>query len=223
MSTELLPYNQTETNIIENAEKFSKYLSSEAVNPIRPSLTIIPNALKDILNYLIERRVLKEEDKKFDTKTKLANKSLELQERNSRRKYNLEINKVQEEAGIAIREIEQQEIIALKKIKSEERTELAKINTDYNLARIQQDNEMKMFLKGLKESGRRFDKCMQEKIKFQEELSQIISLITNKMVKGRVSKEEYTILNQAITMKKEALANQFDMSEILVKIFGEGL
>lgn len=56
------------TEIVENASRFTEFLSSETVAPVRKSITIIPNIVADILDVALQHKTLEIQDNQFKQK-----------------------------------------------------------------------------------------------------------------------------------------------------------
>lgn len=229
MSEEVTTFDSMQSNIIENAEKFSEFLSSEPIRSIQPKITIIPNLLNDILNYAIECKKVKSDNNRIRSQTELANKYLDLQERNSQRYYAAEIEKSHMNAEVKIQEIEYQTQVKLADIKADEHKQLeqirsnehiqiTKLKSDYELALKRQNNDMKKFLKTLKESNYRFKCEIKNLSKVQAELGELIKVITIRITQGQATTQDYDLLKQITLLKVQALDKNFDISEGLMSI-----
>lgn len=132
------------------------------------------------------------------------------------------IAKIEHRKELKVIQIESEKEIQCQKIKSKERTKLAEIRSKYELTRQKQINEKEMFQRVLKESNKRYKRKMKNAEKVQSELSALIKVLTDKMVKGTLSDYEYKLLNQFSTLKIQALEKSFDISEALLNMFVEG-
>ena len=230
MDNQLEVYPSISNEIVDNASHFTEFLSSDTVDPVRNTITVIPNIIKDILDVALENKKLKIRDGQFRRKAELAQRYLEFQDKNAQRKYHIELEKIHAQADAAIAEIEQKrdveldhiestKIRQLQKIESDERIELTKIQSKYELARQKQINERRMFEKALRESNRRYKRQMKNIEKVQSELNALIRAITNKMMNGTVSDYEYRLLEHFSSLKIQALDKSFDISEGFLNMF----
>lgn len=224
MDNQLEIYPSISNEIVDNASHFTEFLSSDTVDPVRNTITVIPNIIKDILDVALENKKLKIQDGQFRRKAELAQRYLEFQDKNAQRKYHIELEKIHAQADAAVAEIEQKhdielahiestKITQLQKIESDEYIELTKIQSKYELARQKQINERKMFEKALRESNKRYKRQMKNIEKVQSELNALIRAITNKMMSGTVSDYEYKLLEHFSSLKIQALNKSFDISE----------
>lgn len=230
MDNQLESYPSVTAEIVDNATHFTEFLSSDTVEPIRKTINIIPNIVKDILDVALENKKLGIQDSQFRRKAELAQHYLEFQDKDAQRKYHIELEKIHTQADTFIAEIAQKRDVEmayiestkrtqLQKIQSDERIELKKIQSKYELKRQKQINEMKKFEKELRDSNKRYEGKMREVEKVQSELNNIIKVITNKMINGTVSDYEYKILVYFSTLKVQALDESFDLSKGILKMF----
>ena len=91
MENQLAISSDMTTEVIDNASRFTEFLSSETVAPVRKSLTLIPNIIADILNVALENEKLKRQDKQFERKAEIIQSYLELQDRNLQRQFQVDI------------------------------------------------------------------------------------------------------------------------------------
>ena len=75
MDNQLEAYSSVSNEIIDNASHFTEFLSSDTVEPVRKTITIIPNIVKDILDVALENKKLKDEIKEIQEKYKLKNEN----------------------------------------------------------------------------------------------------------------------------------------------------
>lgn len=230
MDNQLEIYPSLSNEIVDNASHFTEFLSSDTVDPVRNTITVIPNIIKDILDVALENKKLKIQDSQFRRKAELAQRYLEFQDKNAQRKYHIELEKIHAQSETAIAEIEQKrdvelaniestKITQLQKIESDERIELAKIQSKYELALQKQIYERKMFEKALRESNKRYKRQMKIIEKVQSELNALIRAITNKMINGTASDYEYRLLEQFSSLKIQALDKSFDISKGFLSMF----
>lgn len=233
MDNQLKTYPSVANEIVDNASHFTEFLSSDTVEPVRKTITIIPNIVKDILDVALENKKLKIQDSQFRRKAELAQHYLEVQDKNAQRKYHIELEKIHAQADTVIAEVEQKRDVELahiestkrtqlRKIQSDEHIELTKIQSKYELARQKQINEKEMFEKALKESNKRYKRQMRNAEKVQSELNSLMKVITNKMMNGTVSDYECKLLEHFSNLKIQALDKSFDISEGILKIFVGG-
>lgn len=233
MDNQLEAYSSVTSEIVDNANHFTEFLSSDTVEPVRKTITIIPNIVKDILDVALENKKLKIRDSQFRQKAKLAQQYLEFQDKNAQRKYHIELEKIRIQTDTAIAEIEQKRDIELanieltkrtqlQKMESSERIELQKIQSQYELARQKQIQEKQIFEKALRESNKRYKRQMRNVEKVQSELNSLIKVITNKMMNGTVSDYECKLLEHFSNLKIQALDKSFDLSEELLNMFARG-
>lgn len=230
MDNQLEIYPSISNDIVDNASHFTEFLSSDTVDPVRNTITVIPNIIKDILDVALENKKLKIQDGQFRRKAELAQRYLEFQDKNAQRKYHIELEKIHAQADAAIAEIAQKRDVELaqiestkktqlQKIESDERIELTKIQSKYELARQKQINERKMFEKALQESNKRYKRQMKNIEKVQSELNALIRAITNKMMNGTASDYEHKLLEHFSSLKIQALDKSFDISEGFLNMF----
>ena len=233
MENQLETYPSITNEIVDNASLFTEFLSSDTVEPIRNTITIIPNVVKDILDVALENKKLKIQDSQFRRKAKLAQQYLEFQDKNAQRKYHIEIEKIHAQADTVIAEVMQKRDVELahieltkrtqlQKIQSDERIELTKIQSKYELARQKQINEKEMFEKALRESNKRYKRQMRNVEKVQSELNALMEVITKKIINGTVSDYEYKLLEHFSNLKIQALDKSFNISEGILKMFVGG-
>jgi hypothetical protein len=233
MDNQLESYPSVTNEIVDNASHFTEFLSSDTVEPVRKTITIIPNIVKDILDVALENKKLKIQDSQFRRKAELAQHYLEFQDKNAQRKYHIELEKIHAQADTVIAEVEQKRDVELahiestkrtqlQKIQSDERIELKKIQSKYELARQKQINEKEMFEKALRESNKRYKRQMRNAEKVQSELNSLMKVITNKMINGTVSDYECKLLEHFSNLKIQALDKSFDISEGILKMFVGG-
>lgn len=233
MNNQLEVYPSVTNEIVDNASRFTEFLSSDIVEPVRNKITIIPNIVKDILDVALENKKLKIQDSQFRRKAILAQHYLEFQDKEAQRKYHIELEKIHTQADTVIAEVERKRDIELaniestkrtqlKKIQSDERIELTKIQFKYELARQKQINEKEMFEKVLRESNKRYERQMRNVEKIQSELNDLIKMITHKMINGTLSDYECKLLEQFSYLKIQTLDKSFDISEGLLKMFVGG-
>lgn len=230
MDNQLENYPSITNEIVDNASQFTEFLLSDTVEPVRKTINIIPNVVKDILDVALENKKLKIQDSQFRRKAELAQHCLEFQDRNAQRKYHIELEKIYTQADTVIAEVEQKRDAELVRIESDKRTqiqkiqsnehiELAKIYSKYELARQKQINEKEMFEKALRESNKQFKRQMRNVEKVQSELNSLIKAITDKMISGTVSDYEYRLLEHFSNLKIQALEKSFDISEGILNMF----
>lgn len=233
MDNQLEDYSSVTNEIVDNASQFTDFLTSDAVEPVRNTITIIPNVVKDILDVALENKKLKIQDSQFRRKAELAQHYLEFQDKNAKRKYHIELEKIHAQVDTFIAEVEQKREVELthiestkraqlQKIQSDERIELTKIRSKYELARQKQINEKEMFEKALRESNKRYKRQMRNVEKVQSELNSLMKVITNKMMNGTVSDYECKLLEHFSNLKIQALDKSFDISEGILKMFVGG-
>lgn len=230
MENQLEDYPLISNEIVDNANYFTEFLLSDTVEPVRKTITIIPNIVKDILEVVLENKKLKIQDSQFRRKAELMRHYLEFQDKDAQRKYHIELERIHVQANAVIAEVEQKrdvelayiesaKKIQLQKIQSNEHIELTKIQSTYKLARQKQINEREMFEKALRESNKRYKRQMKNIEKVQSELNSLIKVITNKMINGTVSDYEYKLLESFSNLKIQALDKSFDISEGILKMF----
>ncbi|WP_124100968.1 hypothetical protein [Ruminococcus sp. Marseille-P6503] len=233
MNNQLEAYPSVTNEIVDNASRFTEFLSSDTLEPVRKKITIIPNIVKDILDVALDNKKLKIQDNQFRKKAKLAQHYLECQDKDAQRKYHIELEKIHAQTDTIIAELEQKRNIKLshiestrqtqlQKIQSDESIELTKIQYKYELARQKQINEKKMFEKVLRESNKRYERQMKNVERVQSELSVLIKAIANKMMNGTVSDYECKLLEHFSNLKIQTLDKSFDISEGLLKMFAGG-
>lgn len=221
------------TEIVENANRFTEFLSSETVAPVRKSITIIPNIVADILDVALQHKMLKIQDDQYKQKVELAQRYLEYQDKNARRQFSLEVEKIHTQADTVIAEIKYKsdmelahikcdENTKIQKIKSEECVRIKEIQTQYQLARNRQENEKEMFKAALNESSQRFKKQMKNAEKIQAEFSKLIQVITRKISNGTATEYEYKLLEHLSLLKIQALEKSFNISEGFLDMFIRG-
>ncbi len=232
MDNQLATSSQVTTEIIDNANQFTDFLSSETVTPIRKSISLIPNIIGDILNVALENKKLNIQNAQFKQKAKILHEYLELQDTNLQRQFQLQLEKIHVEAevkiaeekqkcNIKLNEIKVNQKTQLKKIKSDERIRIAEIRSQYELTRQKQERDKELFLKALHASDLRFNKKMKNVEKIQSELSFLIKAIMNKIIHGNASNYEYKLLEQLTELKIRALEKDFDISEGFLDMFME--
>lgn len=147
MENQLETYPSVTSEIVDNASLFTDFLSSDTVEPIRETITIIPNIVKDILDVALENKRLKIKDSQFRRKAELAQHYLEFQDKNAQRKYHIELENIHTQADTVIAEIEQKRDVELAHIESTKRTQLQKIESDerIELKKIQSQYEFLNF------------------------------------------------------------------------------
>ena len=225
MDNQLAMSSEMTTEVIDSAKRFTDFLSSETVSPVRTSITLIPNIVADILNVALENKKLKMQNKQFERKTELARRYLDLHDKNAQYQLQLqletihtraeiEISEIKQRCDVELKQIESNEKIELKKIKSHERVKIAEIETQYKLARQRQERDKFLFLKALHESNLRFNRKMESNEKAQSEFSLLIRMIMNKIVKGVASSYECKLLEKLLELN-------FDISEGFLDIFME--
>lgn len=233
MSNQLETYPSVANEILENAERFKDFLSSETIEPVNKTITIIPNIVKDIIDVVHENKRDEIKNTQFKQKAKLAQHYLELQDKNAQRRYNIELEKIHLQTGISIAEINQKREVKLAAIKAQKRTELqkiqsnehiqlAKIQSEYELARQEQKNEIKKFEKALQTSNKQYKKKMKNEKKILSELNIIINAITNKMMNGTINDNDYKYLITLTTLQIQLLDKTYDISEGFLNIFSGG-
>lgn len=233
MDNQLAMSSDMTTEVIDNANRFTEFLSSETVAPVRKSITLIPNIIADILYVALENKKLKMQDKQFERKAEIARSCLELQDRNLQRQFHVELEKIHMEAetriavetqkcNLKLEEIRSNQKNQLEKIKSDEYIKIAEIKYQYELIRQKQERDKEFFLKKLHESNRQFNRKMKNAEKVQSELSQLIKVITNKIMKGTANNYEYKLLERLSKLKIQTLEKTFDISEGFLDIFMEG-
>ena len=67
----IIPSSQISEEIVSNAIRFTEFLSSENVVPVRNSISIIPNVVADILDVALKHKTLKIQDSQFRRKAEL--------------------------------------------------------------------------------------------------------------------------------------------------------
>ena len=233
MNNELVSSTQIATEIAENATRFTEFLSSNTVAPVRKTITIIPNVIKDILDVTLEHKQLKLQDSQLRHKVELAQKYLVMYNENSKRQTSLELEKIHANSNMTIAEIAQKRDCELAKIETEKEMKLSQIESNehlkkaelqsqYELGKQQLDNQMKMFQMALQESNQRFYTQMKSAEKIQAEFSQLIKVITKKIVKGTATEYEYKALDNLASLKIQALQNNFNISDGFLHMFARG-
>ena len=233
MNTLPVPSTDTSTQIIESASLFTDFLASEAVEPVRKSISIIPNVVADILDTAVKCKTLKLQDKQFKRKADLAQQYLTIQDRHSQRQSQVEIERIHRRSEIDILEIERKHVtdlaeikkngqIAIQQIQLDEQIKKAEIISNYKLSKQKLENEKRMFLAALHESSKRFDRQMRNSEKLQAEFSDLISVIVDKISKGQATQFEYSWLNHLTKLKVQALEKSFDISDGFLNLFIRG-
>lgn len=234
MSTQLSAPTQLSNEIIDNASQFAEFLSSETIAPIRKTITLIPNVIKDIFDVALQHKQLRIQDKNYRRKAELAKKCLELQDIQSQRQYRVELERIRTSSDTAITEIKSNCKSSIAKINAETATKLAQIESDermklteiysqhdLNLKKI--DNERKMFSEALRESNRRYNIQIKNIEKVQFELSQIINAITKKIIAGTATTYEYSLIEFLSSAKIQALDKSFNLSDSFLNMFSGGI
>lgn len=232
MDNQLATLSQVTTEIIDNANQFTDFLSSETVTPIRKSISLIPNIIGDILNVALENKKLNIQNTQFKQKTNIIYDCLELQDKNLQRQFQIQLEKIHVDAeakiaeekqkcNVRLKEIKANEKTQLRKIKSDERIKVAEIRSQYELTRQKQEQNKELFLKALHTSNLRFNRKMKNVEKIQSELSFLIKAIMNKITHGNASNYEYKLLEQLTELKIRALEKDFDISEGFLDMFME--
>lgn len=233
MNNQLISAAQVTEEIAENASRFTEFLASDTVEPVRKTITLIPNVVKDILDIALEHKRLKISDSQFRRKAELAQQYLMLQDKNSQRQYQIELKKINANADIAIAEIkhkrettltqiETDKYTKIRRIQSEERIQIAKIKSDYDKEHRHLDNQLIMFREALKESSRRFQSQIKIAQQVQSELSQLMNVIMDKIAKGIATEYECRLISELSSLKIQALQNTFDISEGFLNMFSGG-
>lgn len=232
MDTQLANQTSIITPVLENAGKFNDFLSSETMEPVRSGLKIIPDIIQDICDFCLENKKLKMYDKQFKIKADLFQQTIELQNANSLRKYelnkeqmrlnanikNADINKARD---ITLAKIEANKQTQISKITSEEKIQLEEIKTKYNLEIKKQNDKYKAFVKILTESNTRFKARIKHLNKIQSDFNDIIKAITQKIINGNASEYEYDLLKHITTLlDKQCSEENFDITVGLINMFG---
>ncbi|MBR3570801.1 MAG: hypothetical protein IKN96_08435 [Oscillibacter sp.] len=231
MGEELIPYSKNDNTVIENATRFQNFLSSDAVSPIRGALSIIPNCVKNALDFALKRKELSIQEKKSKQEFQLSLRQAELQSQENRRQYSLAIERVRMEANAKMAEIDYRRETTLARINEEtrarmqeikayERMKLAEIHAQYEIERQKLDDEQRRFLLALKESNRRFLARMEMTKKAQTELTLLINVLTKKIATNRAKKYDYKLLESLSRMKMKSMNEAFDLSEALMDWLG---
>ena len=226
----LIPYSDLTSTIAENANKFTELLSTNAMQPISQSLSIIPNVIADITNFILEYKKMKIDERTTKEKINLVKLNIALQEHINQKKYSVEIAKINSQTKLAIREsdkqkevrlaeIDKEEHLGLEKIQSDERIRILEIQNQYELSRQRQDNERIKFLEGLKASNDRFYRKIENVEKFQVELNHIIGFIITRISNGYSNSDDYETLRHLTSLKAQSLKDSFDISEGFLKMF----
>ena len=162
----MIPVSSVDNSIIDNAGRFMNFLSSDTVRPIRSTLSIIPSVVSKIMDLALERKRLavQENDSKrkaamfqdyLSTQDRISKRELQykekesirgaaLQDRESQRRYALEIERIRAEADSIMEEINYRRETAaagiqanmqvrLEAIRAGERVRIEEIRLQYEL------------------------------------------------------------------------------------------
>ncbi len=218
------------TEIINNASSFAEFLASDTIAPIRKTITIIPNVIKDILDVGLEHKQLRIQDRNLRRKAELAKQFLELQDINSQRQYRVELERIRATSDVSIAEINRDRDTTLSQIKSTERQRLAEIRSNekvkiaelkvqYEIEMQRINNQREMFNEALHESNKRFNNQIKIVQETQEELSKVIDAIMKNVMSGNATDYQRQLLNNLLKLKVQALDNTFDISEGFLDMF----
>ena len=158
---------------LDKLTDFSNNLSTIALNTphLRPQISILPNVVKSVADYVLERKKLTILEKRDKQLIALNFKNIELQDSHDQRIYQQTIKKYELDADIKLAEIESERKTTLAKIESEKsnalaqikrnrETEILRLTNDYNLQKKQLDAEKEKYFALLRESARRFNETM---------------------------------------------------------------
>lgn len=218
------------TEIINNASSFAEFLASDTIAPIRKSITIIPNIIKDILDVGLEHKQLRIQDRNLRRKAELAKEFLELQDINSQRQYRVELERIRSTADVSIAEIRRDRDMTLSQIKSTERQRLAEIRSNektkiaelkvhYEIEMQRINNQKEMFNAALHESNKRFNNQIKIVKETQEELSKMIDAIMKNVLSGNATDYQCQLLKSLTELKIQAVDKTFDISEGFLDMF----
>lgn len=233
MKNELIPIENINNEVIEGANKFVEFLSSDTVANVRPTITVIPNIIKDILNVGLEHKELKIKDRNLRRKEEIAKGYLEVLDKHSQRNQIVRLEEIRSEFAIANAKVANECTVQLEKIKTEKEYRIAQIksNEAVSLSEIKAKYEIEMqkinekkiaFSKSVDSSNRQFDRKMKNAEKIQEEFTAIINSLTIKMKKSALNEYELNLYIHLTQLKMQALLNTFDLKNELIDFFGKG-
>ena len=233
MNNELVSSTPTTTEIAENATRFAEFLSSETVTPVRKTITIIPNIIKDILDVTLEHKQLKIQDAQTRRKIELAQKYLSIYNEKLQHQTNLERERIHANSNVIIAEITQKRDSELAKIEAEKRIQLEKIESNERLKKAdlqsrhelglqKMNNQLKMFQMALQASNQRYFRQMKSAAKIQKEFSQLIEVITKKISKGTATEYDYHLIANLASLKIQALEKNFNICNGFLDMFSKG-
>jgi len=230
---EIVPSSQISEEIVKNASRFTEFLSSENVVPVRKSISIIPNVVADILDVALKHKTLRIQDSQFRRKAELALNYLKVQDNHSQRQFRLELERIHSQTESSIVKIEQKREIQLAQIKMAERTQLRKIASEEKIRiaemRMQHELELQrlkkekdMFYKALHERSKQFNAQMRKSEKLQAEFMCLINVLSNKIMCGTAVEYDYKMMEHLASLKVQALDSSFDVTEGFLNLFVQG-
>lgn len=236
MSEQLIQYSFDSVEI-DNVTKFTEFLSSASSSPVKPSISILPNIIKDFLGIALENKKINVENRQFREKIKVINRMLDIHESSLKSKHKMELDRMKADTQIRLHEIESdrevslirieaEKEMALDRIASDERTKMTELHVQYEVAQKEQEHEMSMFKQELQESSRRFNKLTEfmlkefaEKQKLRKDFDELLKVIKERIEKRTVTNYEMDLFIHLTTLKVESFKSSFDLTEGLINMF----
>lgn len=230
MSNEIIDIDPVNKEIVDGAGKFVDLLASDSFEKVRPTINIIPNVIKDILDISLEHKELKIKDRNYKRKTELVKEYLNVLNQHSQRSYNIKLREIESEFALVnakidserqskIYEIESEKEYQICKIKSSEKVSIKEINNKYKLEMKKIESKKNAFDKWLKITNNQFKRKMKSTEKLQNELTIIINTLITKMQTKTLNDYEYNLLSHFTKLKVQALENSFNLEMELIKFF----
>lgn len=217
--------NQT----LVNAERLNDYLSSNTAAQSNITVTMLPTIVKSFCDMLVNFAKIAEQHRETTLKAKIINKYLDCEHQTAIRKDHLALKQMQENSSLRHHELDVQLAIqlaridadkdtAIRKIASAESTELVRLHSEYELARIEQELQMKQFNIALRADMNRWKDKMKYKQRISDEIHLTLDSLRKRLDAGEASENEIMLIESLSKILLELYMSN-DVADSFLTVF----
>lgn len=135
---------------------------------------------------------------------------------------NTTIAEITQRGNTELERIKREEHVRLKKIESDERLKVLELHSQYEIDRQKQKDERERIKMVLREDIRRSNIRIKDTKKVQAELSQIVQVITKKVINNSATESELSLLPKILDLETQMLHDSYNLSEGLFNLLVQG-
>lgn len=190
---------------------FSDFLENINTEVPEISISLLPNVVKETMNYFQERKKIKIQNQQFEKKCKLVSDIAEKQ-------YLYSVCKIKKDAEIALNQINSNTEIEIMKIKSRTLEKISALQMEYKYKHKKLDMHYQMVEQQIKQEMKTFDKMItaikykvSQRDKAIKELEVLCCYLQNKITKNNASQQDKDMFIQCHTIRNNLITQDIDL------------